>query len=119
MSLLVEGVGLSPWNNKLISQIVGFFFKGLGKQKMEHLTQLWTCLTLFEREGPGCCLTSEDSSNVFSIVAKFITKRALTLMFLSKLLPLCGEHILVSQHRGSGTTKSFSLLITKKMLIEL
>lgn len=51
---------------------------------MDHLTQSWTRLTISEREGPGCCLTNEDSSTEFSIAAKFLTKRALNCDVLAK-----------------------------------
>ncbi|KAL0003670.1 hypothetical protein SO802_011231 [Lithocarpus litseifolius] len=44
---------------------------------MEDLAQSWQRLSLSEREGPGCCLTSEESVKQFSIAASFTTKRAL------------------------------------------
>ncbi|KAL0006522.1 hypothetical protein SO802_014083 [Lithocarpus litseifolius] len=44
---------------------------------MEDLAHSWQRLSLSEREGPGCCLTSEESVTQFSIAASFTTKRAL------------------------------------------
>ena len=44
---------------------------------MEELAQSWKRLSLSEKEGPGCCLTEEESVNQFSIAAKFTTKRAI------------------------------------------
>ena len=43
---------------------------------MGDLTSNWNRLTLSEKEGPGCCLDEELSSPEFSIVTKFLTKRA-------------------------------------------
>ncbi|XP_030970617.1 uncharacterized protein LOC115990998 [Quercus lobata] len=73
-----------------ISRLVGFFFKGLGNKiqgseldsqtiSMEDLAQSWTRLSLSEREGLGCCLTTEESVKSFSIAANFLTKRALNI----------------------------------------
>ncbi|XP_023918539.1 uncharacterized protein LOC112030085 [Quercus suber] len=44
---------------------------------MEELAQFWKRLSLSEKEGPGCCLTEEESVHQFSIAAKFTTKRAI------------------------------------------
>ena len=46
---------------------------------MEDLTQSWSRLTLTDREGPGCRLTANDSLEEFSILAKFYTKRNLSI----------------------------------------
>lgn len=51
---------------------------------MEELTQNWNRLTLSDREGPGCNLTNEDSYSSYSIVAKFLTKRALNVDVIAK-----------------------------------
>ena len=51
---------------------------------MEELTQNWNRLTLSDREGPGCNLTNEDSYSSHSIVAKFLTKRALNVDVIAK-----------------------------------
>lgn len=44
---------------------------------MEDLAENQSHLSLLEMEGPGCRLTKDDSTLDYSIVAKFITKRAL------------------------------------------
>ncbi|XP_023892297.1 uncharacterized protein LOC112004301 [Quercus suber] len=44
---------------------------------MEDLAQSWKRLSLSEKEGPGCCLTNEESIKQFSIAARFTTKRAI------------------------------------------
>ena len=46
---------------------------------MEDLAQSWNKLTLSKREGPGCCLTNEDSVKEYSIAAKFLTRRTLNI----------------------------------------
>ncbi|XP_050278167.1 uncharacterized protein LOC126719681 [Quercus robur] len=46
---------------------------------MEDLTQSWSRLTLTNREGPGCSLTATDSLEELSILAKFFTKRNLSI----------------------------------------
>ena len=51
---------------------------------MEDLTQSWTRLSLSEREGPGCCLMTEESVKSFSIAAKFLTKRALNVEAIAR-----------------------------------
>ena len=74
---------------------MGFFFKGFRKQEsvfsvriaanfMDDLAQSWNRFTLSEREGPGCCLTNADSNEEFSIAAKFLTKRALSVDVLAR-----------------------------------
>lgn len=57
---------------------------GIITQAMDDLTQDWSRLTLFDREGPGCCLTEEDISSNFCIAAKFLTKRALNVDVIAK-----------------------------------
>ncbi|XP_075645092.1 uncharacterized protein LOC142616090 [Castanea sativa] len=44
---------------------------------MDELEKSWTCLSLSERKGPGCCLTPDESVKTFSIIASFLIKRAL------------------------------------------
>ena len=67
---------------------MGYFSRGVGNcfpssgvegktKPMEDLAQPWKCLSLLEKEGPGCCLTKEESVHQFSIAAKFTTKRAI------------------------------------------
>ena len=51
---------------------------------MEDLAQSWTRLSLSEREGPGCCLTPEESVKTFSIAANFLTKRALNAEMIAR-----------------------------------
>ena len=46
--------------------------------------QSWNHFPLLEREGLGCCLTNEDSTIEFSIAAKFLTKRALSVEVLAQ-----------------------------------
>ena len=68
---------------------MGFSFKGFGKQflginTMEDLAQSWKRLTLSEREGPGCNLTTEHSTTEHSIAAKFLTKRAINVDVIAR-----------------------------------
>lgn len=51
---------------------------------MEDITQSWSRLSLTDREGPGCNLTSEDKSKDHSIIAKFLTKRALNMDVIAR-----------------------------------
>ena len=51
---------------------------------MDDLTKNWTCLTLFDREGPGCCLNEECDFEEFIIAAKFLTERVLKTEAIAK-----------------------------------
>ena len=51
---------------------------------MDDLAQSWNRLTLSDREGPGCCLTGEDTIKEYSIAAKFLTKRALNVDVIAR-----------------------------------
>ena len=51
---------------------------------MEDLAQSWKRLTLSEREGPGCNLTTEHSTTEHSIAAKFLTKRAINVDVIAR-----------------------------------
>jgi len=51
---------------------------------MDELAQSWNRLTLSEREGSGCCLLDDEKVENFSIVAKFLTKRAINMEIISK-----------------------------------
>ena len=51
---------------------------------MDDFTQTWSSLTLTEREGPGCRLTTEESLEDFSIITKFFTKRALNIDVIAR-----------------------------------
>ena len=75
------------------------FFSGVRETvSMEDLAQSWTRLSLYEREGLGCCLTPEESVKTFSIAAKLL-KEPLMLKRLLELLILCGEQKGVSKFR--------------------
>ena len=43
---------------------------------------------LSDREGLGCCLLDDDSNEKFSIVAKFLTKRAINMEVIVKTFNL-------------------------------
>ena len=51
---------------------------------MEDLAQSWKRLTLSERKGPGCNLTTEHSTTEHSIAAKFLTKRAINVDVIAR-----------------------------------
>ena len=51
---------------------------------MEDLTQNWSQLTLSDREGRSCSLTKDDGQKNFSIAAKFLTKRALSVDVIAR-----------------------------------
>lgn len=51
---------------------------------MDDLTQSWRILNLSDREGPGCCLTTEESVKNFSIAAKFLTKRVINIDIIAR-----------------------------------
>ena len=51
---------------------------------MEDLAKSWKRLTLSEREGPGCNLTTEHSTTEHSIAAKFLTKRAINVDVIAR-----------------------------------
>ena len=51
---------------------------------MDDLAQSWNRLTLSDKEGLGCCLLDGDSNDTFSIAAKFLTKRAISMDVICK-----------------------------------
>ena len=51
---------------------------------MEDLTQSWSRLSLMDKEGLGCGLTNEDRFMDYSIIAKFLTKRALNMDVMAR-----------------------------------
>ena len=51
---------------------------------MDNITQSWSRLSLSEREGPGCNLTNDDQNSNYSIIAKFLTKRALNMDVIAR-----------------------------------
>ncbi|XP_075636519.1 uncharacterized protein LOC142608713 [Castanea sativa] len=51
---------------------------------MDNLAQSWKKLTLSDREGPGCSLTSDHCITEFSIAAKFLTKRAINVEVIAR-----------------------------------
>lgn len=97
--------------------------KGFGQvqlwRTMEDLTQNWSCLTLTDREGLGCSLTSVDSLEEFSIIAKFFMKRALSIEQLLKLSILYGGLTMVSKFRTMEIKRFYLLLTTRMTLREL
>jgi len=69
--------------------LLGFSFKGLGRQfeginTMDNLVHSWKKLTLSERDGPGCSLTSDHSITEFSIATQFLTKRAINMEVIAR-----------------------------------
>ena len=52
--------------------------------RMDNLAQSWNRLTLFDREGPGCCLLDDEKVENFSIAAKFLTRRAINMEIIAK-----------------------------------
>ena len=84
-------------------------------QPMEDLAQSWSRLTLSEREGPGYCLTQEESSNEFCIAAKFLTRRVLNMDVSQELVLHFGEHVMASESRILVITKCFLFLTTRQM----
>ena len=84
---------------------------------MDDLANSWNRLTLSDREGPGCNLTHDDSVMVFSIAAKFLTRRALNVEVIAKTFtPLWRTRN--SRSKILTTIKFYSLLITRRMWIE-
>ena len=51
---------------------------------MDGLAQSWKRLTLSEREGPGCNLTTDHSTTKHSIAVKFLTKRAINVEVIAR-----------------------------------
>ena len=61
-----------------------FFQPPLSFITMEDLTTNWNRLTLSDKEGSGCCLDEEVSSQEFIIAEKFLMKRALNIDAIAK-----------------------------------
>ena len=51
---------------------------------MEELTSNWNPLSLSDREGPGCCLEDELSSQEFFLAARSLTRRAVNVNAIAK-----------------------------------
>ena len=56
---------------------------------MDVLAQSWNRLTLFDREGPSCCLLDDEKIESFSIAANFLTRQAINMEIIAKtFIPL-------------------------------
>ena len=51
---------------------------------MDELAQSWNRLTLFDREGPRCCLLDDEKVEKFSIAGKLLTRRAINMEIIAK-----------------------------------
>ena len=51
---------------------------------MEDITKHWSSLSLSEIEGPGLCLRSDQATDEFGILARFLTKRPLNIEAIAK-----------------------------------
>ena len=49
------------------------------------MAQSWNRLTLFSREGLGCCLLDDEKVKSFSIAANFLTIRAINMEIIVKI----------------------------------
>ena len=72
----------------LLQGLLVVFLVGPGKHRvstivtfigMEDLTKHWSSLSLSEIEGPGLCLRSDQATDEFGILARFLTKRPLNI----------------------------------------
>lgn len=126
MSLRYEGVVLSPGNNSVILQLVGFFRSKywetrevcIGYHPMEDLAENESRLSLSKREGPGRRHTKEDSTLDYSIAAKFLTKRALNVNEIARTFRPLWRARNGFQIQNLGNHKFYSPSITKMMLTE-
>ena len=53
--------------------------------RKDDLAQSWNRLTLFSREGLGCCLLDDEKVKSFSIAANFLTIRAINMEIIAKI----------------------------------
>ena len=60
---------------------------------MDDLTQSWSRLFVSEREGPCCNLSNDDQNLDYSIITRFLTKRALNMDVIARAFnPLWRAH---------------------------
>ena len=82
---------------------------------MDDLAQSWNRLTRLDKEGPSCYLLDGDNYETFSIAAKFLTKRAISMEVIAKTFTLLWRARDGFKMQNLETTKFFSLLRKRTM----